>query len=142
MQRYNYSLKFELLPIKNHIKLSPSHHHNTTTGQRSAIQYLHFYRSILRVERTKKSLARNSWVLRVQVLLCLLSVCYMWWCGECAKNRWLKKLHFIPNVLLLLSIRATFAMQFGYSWLANVVLLQCKEAPFEGLKSHRRCQTL
>ena len=79
-------------------------------------------------------------MLIVSVLYMMMSVVLRWCGGEVL--RWVKKLHFIPNVLLLLSIRTTFAMQLGYSWLANVVLLQCKEAPFEGLKSHRRCQTL
>ena len=89
---------------------------------------------------------RNLWFEILEFWACR---CYCAYCQciiygdecECAKKWWVKKLHFIPNVLLLPSIWATFAMQLGYSWLANVVLLQCKEAPIEELKSHRRCQT-
>ena len=142
MQRYNYSLKFESLPIKNHIKFSSSHHHNTTPGA-----LLQHNICISNAQYCELSARRNLWceILEFWACKCYCAYCQCVICGDerkCAKNRWVKKLHFIPNVLLLLSIRATFAMQFGYSWLANVVLLQCKEAPFEGLKSHRRCQTL
>ena len=141
MQRYNYSLKFESLPIKNHIKVSSSHHHNTTPG---ALLQHNICISI--AQYCELSERRNLWFEILEFWACR---CYYAYCQciiygnecECAKKWWVKKLHFIPNVLLLPSIWATFAMQLGYSWLANVVLLQCKEAPIEELKSHRRCQT-
>lgn len=74
-------------------------------------QYLHFYRSILRVERTKKSLARNFRVLSVQQLLCLYTVCYAVCECYCAKSQSSKRLLFLSNVLLLPVIKAPFAMQ-------------------------------
>ena len=68
-------------------------------------------RSKLRVERTKKSLARNSRVLRVQVLYCL----YTDGCNdderECARKMNEKSLHLNANGAFLPSIQATIAMQ-------------------------------
>ena len=64
-------------------------------------------RSKLRVERTKKSLARNSRVLRVQVLCCL----YTDDCNdserECARKMNEKSLHLNANGAFLPSIQAT-----------------------------------
>ena len=68
-------------------------------------------RSKLRVERTKKSLARNSRVLRVQVLCCL----YTDDCNdserECARKMNEKSLHLNANGAFFPSIQATIAMQ-------------------------------
>ena len=80
--------------FKKRYKLLKKIENNHRQEQRSAIQYLHFYRSILRVERTKKSLVRNSWVLRVQVLMCLLSVCYVWWWAWVCKRQMREKAPF------------------------------------------------
>ena len=68
-------------------------------------------RSKLRVERTKKSLALNSRVLRVQVLYCL----YTDDCNdrerECARKINEKSLHLNANGALLPSNKTTIAMQ-------------------------------
>ncbi len=128
------------------LKITSNSHHLTIITQRP--EHAPQYNICISIAQyCELSERRNLWceILEFWACKCYCAYCQCVICGDerkCAKNRWVKKLHFIPNVLLLLSIRATFAMQFGYSWLANVVLLQCKEAPFEGLKSHRRCQTL
>ena len=68
-------------------------------------------RSKLRVERTKKSLARNSRVLRVQVLYCLYTDDCNYGERKCARKMNEKSLHLNANGAFLPSIQATIAMQ-------------------------------
>ena len=82
-----------------------------------------FDRSKLPVERATKSLARNSWVLRVQHGYCWYTArCVSSWRG-CAISGMPKGLHFTAKRLLLHSKRGRFVMQKGLDCNAKGVSL-------------------
>ena len=72
--------------------------------------YLHFFGSILPVERTRKFLVRNSWVMGVQSPCCLHSADYVGWSMACARIQGAKGLLFVANVVLLVLRSSPFAM--------------------------------
>lgn len=94
-------------------------------------QYLHFFGSILPVERTRKFLVRNSWVMGVQRPCCLYTVDYVGWSMACARIQGAKGLLFVANVVLLVLRIGPFAMQRSSFCCAKGVHLQWKGALFE-----------
>ena len=72
-------------------------------------------RSKLPVERATKSLARNSWVLRVQHRYCWYTDEYDDLCRECAIGGMPKGPHFTAKRPLLQHKRGRFVMQKGFS---------------------------
>ena len=72
-------------------------------------------RSKLPVERARRRLARNSWVLRVQHRYYWYTDEYNDLCRECAIDGMPKELHFVAKRPLLQRKRGRFVMQKGYS---------------------------
>lgn len=93
-------------------------------------QYLHFFGSILPVERTWKFLVRNSWVMGVQRPCRLYTVDYVGWSMACARIQGAKGLLFVANVVLLVLRSCPFAMQRSSFCSAKGVQLQWKGACF------------
>lgn len=90
--------------------------------------YLHFFGSILPVERTRKFLVRNSWVMGVQRTCCLYTADYVGWSMACARIQGAKGLLFVANVVLLVLRSCPFAMQLSSFCSAKGVQLQWKGA--------------
>lgn len=89
-------------------------------------QYLYFFGSILPVERTRKFLVRNSWVMGVQRLYFLYTAVYVGWSIACARIQGAKGLLFVANVVLLVLRSCPFAMQRSSFCCAKGVHLQWK----------------
>ena len=97
-----------------------------------------FDRSKLPVERARRRLARNSWVLRVQHRYYWYTDEYNDLCRECAINGMPKELHFMAKRPLLQRKRGRFVMQKGYSNNAKGAWLQCKRGFFALLNDNFR----
>lgn len=91
-------------------------------------QYLHFFVSILPVERTRKFLVRNSWVMGVQRSCCLYTADYVGWRMACARILRVKGLLFVANVVLLVLRSCPFALQRSSFCCVKGVQLQWKGA--------------
>lgn len=103
--------------------ISPSQPNNRS---KAPTQYLYFFGSILPVERTRKFLVRNSWVMGVQRLYCLYTADYVGWSLVCARIQGAKGLLFVANVVLLVLRSSPFAMQRSSFCSAKGVQLQWK----------------
>lgn len=107
------------------ITTSPSQPNNRSEAP---TQYLHFFGSILPVERTRKFLVRNSWVMGVQRPCCLYTAYYVGLSMACARIQGAKGLLFVANVVLLVLRSCPFAMQRSSFCCAKGVHLQWKGA--------------
>lgn len=107
--------------------ISPPQPHNWSSAP---TLYLHFFGSILPVERTRKFLVRNSWVMGVQHPCCLYTAVYVGWSMECARIQGAKGLLFVANVVLLVLRSSPFAMQRRSFCCAKGVHLQWISACF------------
>lgn len=107
--------------------VSPPQPHNWSKAPKL---YLHFFGSILPVERTRKFLVRISWVLGVQRSLCLYTADYVSWSLACARIQGIKGLLFVANVVLLVLRSCPFAMQRRSFCCAEGVQLQWISACF------------
>lgn len=107
--------------------ISPSLFHNWSKAPKL---YLHFFGSILPVERTRKFFVWNFWVMRVHPLFCLYTADYAVWRTGCAIIHGIKGLLFIANVVLLVLRSSPFAMQRRSFCCAEGVQLQWISACF------------
>lgn len=107
--------------------ISPPQPHNWSSAP---TLYLHFFGSILPVERTRKFLVRISWVLGVQRSWCLYTADYVSWSLACAIIQGAKGLLFVANVVLLVLRSCPFAMQRSSFCCAKGVHLQWISACF------------